>query len=202
MDSRDHAATLPAVLPDISSPVTDGRTDRELMCRLRTGDHSCLVELAARYGSDLHATALRAGCDHHAAEDVVQDTFLAVLRYALSYDPSRPVRAWLRVIAVNCARTRLRKDGWLSVSADLPEPVDGTDALDAMAETELAAVLRSATWDLDPKSRDAIRLCYLGGLTHAQIARQMRCTVGRVSGLIRRAREELRLRLAGRFGEG
>ena len=171
------------------------------MAAIRSGDTSGLSAIAQRYGPELFAWVRRSLSDHHAAEDVVQDTLLAVLRSAHTYDPSRPLRAWLRVIAVNCARTRLKKDGRVTVSADLPEPEVGTDALGALEEAEATAVVRAATWDLEPRSRDALRLCYLDGLTHPEIARRMRCTVGSVSGLIRRAREELRGRLAGRFGE-
>lgn len=158
--------------------------------------------VAERYEKELFAWASRLLSDHHAAEDVVLDTLLAVLRFAHSYDPSRPLRAWLRVIAVNCARTWLRKDARVGVSSELPEPEDGIDVPGALEEAEAAAVVRAATWELEPRARDALRLCYLHGLTHPQIARRMRCTVGSVSGLIRRAREELRVRLTATFGEG
>src|SRR5438128_1441866 len=112
------------------------------MKALSQGDRSCLAELADRYRAEMYTWVFRVVTDHHAAEDVVQDTLLAVLRSAHTYDPTRPLRAWLRVIAVNCARTRLKKDGRVAVSADLPEPEDWIDALGAMEKAEAAAVVR------------------------------------------------------------
>jgi hypothetical protein len=87
----------------------------------------------------------------------------------------------------------------VAISADLlPEPEDGTDVAGATEEAEAAAVVRAATWDLDP---DPVTRSGCVTSKDSQIARRMRRTVGSMSGLIRRARKELRL-LVAKFGEG
>ncbi|MCI0703389.1 MAG: sigma-70 family RNA polymerase sigma factor [Planctomycetia bacterium] len=160
------------------------------------------VTVAERYRSEVYTWARRIVCNHHAAEDVVQETLLAVFRASHTYDPTRPFGVWLRTIAINCARARLKKDQKLSVMVELPEPEVEVDSLGALIQAEEIAFVRAATWNLDPHSREALRLRYLNGLTHDAVAARLGVTTGSASGTICRARKKLRQHLARASGLG
>ncbi len=187
---------------DPESQPTGEETDEQLMVAFNFGDRSAFVTLSERHRSDLYAWARRAGSDHHVAEDIVQETLLAVFRSPHTFDPSRPFRVWLRTIAINCARARLKKDQKVSVSAKLPEPAVEVDSLGALIQAEEIAIVRAATWNLDPHSRESLRLLYFAGLTHEAVAEKLGVTTGSVSGTISRARKKLRQRLTTVAGQG
>lgn len=184
-------------IPDLTE-----RTDETLMVAIQACDQDALAALAARYHTDVHAWAYWVLGDHHAAEDAVQDTLLAIWRFAHTYQPSRPFRVWLRTVAVNCARGRRKKDRGLVITSDCAEPmIEEDDPLTMLERKEAAGAALASTWNLEPRAREAIRLRFLEGLTYDEVADRLGVTQGAASGLIHRARKTLRLLLSDRFGE-
>lgn len=83
------------------------------MDRLRGGDESAFVALVDRYsGSMLRLASLYAN-DPAVAEDVVQETWLGVLRGIRRFEGRSSLRTWIFHILLNRARTRRRRDGRL-----------------------------------------------------------------------------------------
>jgi RNA polymerase sigma-70 factor (ECF subfamily) len=84
--------------------------DAALLVGLRTGDEAAFVTLVERYHRPLlRLTRLRVGNDA-AAEDVVQETWLAVLAGLARFEGRSSFRTWLFRIAENRAITRGRRD--------------------------------------------------------------------------------------------
>jgi RNA polymerase sigma-70 factor, ECF subfamily len=87
-------------------------TPASLLQRLRqSGDTAawdCFVHL---YSPQLFQWALRTGLQEADAADLVQDVFAILVRQmpSFEYDPSKSFRSWLRAIASNKCRERLRK---------------------------------------------------------------------------------------------
>lgn len=87
----------------------DAATDDDLIAAIARGDTTALATLHDRHGAAIRSVA-RAVAREAEVEDVVQDTFLAVLEAAHTYRPSGACRPWLFAIARNAGRRRHRRD--------------------------------------------------------------------------------------------
>jgi RNA polymerase sigma-70 factor (ECF subfamily) len=134
--------------------------------------------------------------DAAAAEDVVQDCFMALLEHPARFDPSRAsLRAFLLGIARNQCRNRWRR---LASEVELKEETMGYDpqTLDAMASNEANAILDAAVRRLPPLQREALFLFEYEGLNLEQASGVARVGVGTFKARLYRAREGVKRQLA------
>lgn len=78
-------------------------TDEDLFRAWQHGDAGALETLVQRFHAPLLAHLYRVLADTHLAEDLVQETFLRLIRDAQSYCYPRPFRPWLYAIAHHLA---------------------------------------------------------------------------------------------------
>lgn len=81
-------------------------TQPELVVRLRSGDEAAFVELVDTYHTRLVRFARTFVNSHHAAEDVAQDTWMAVIRGVERFEERSSLQTWLLRICANRARSR------------------------------------------------------------------------------------------------
>src|SRR6187397_2695308 len=87
-------------------------TDAALVRAVVSGSHDALAALYDRHGDAVFAAASRLTSDRGMAEEVVQETFLALWNRAETYDPELgSLPAWLHTIARNRTVDRLRAAG-------------------------------------------------------------------------------------------
>lgn len=87
-------------------------TDAALVRAVAEGSHDALAALYDRHGDAVFASAARLTSDRGMAEEVVQETFLALWDRAETYDPAvGSLAAWLHTIARNRTVDRLRAAG-------------------------------------------------------------------------------------------
>jgi RNA polymerase sigma-70 factor, ECF subfamily len=84
--------------------------DLALVEALRGGDEAAFITVVERYQSALIRLALLYVHDRAAAEDVVQETWLAVVRGIERFECRATLKTWLFRILVNRARTRATRD--------------------------------------------------------------------------------------------
>jgi RNA polymerase sigma-70 factor (ECF subfamily) len=174
--------------------------DETLVRALAGGDAAALGELHARYAPRIFGLAVRA-LDGAAAEDLVQETFVALWQNAGEFDPTRGrFEPWLLQIAqrriLNELRRRSRKPlaGDDAALARVPDP-DADPASAAWRDYRRTAV-RSALAQLPPPQRRALGLAFLEELTHEQVAQLLGVPLGTAKTRIRTALAALRPRLA------
>ena len=80
--------------------------DAQLLAALRAGDEAAFTKLVAEYESALLRLALLHVPSRAVAEDVVQDTWVAVLRGIDPFEERSSLRTWITSILLNIARTR------------------------------------------------------------------------------------------------
>jgi RNA polymerase sigma-70 factor (ECF subfamily) len=182
-------------LDALTDPDGDSQSDSSLMGRLVEGSQDALASLYDRHAQAVFATALRVSRDRAIAEEVVQETFLALWNRAERYDASRgALIAWLLTIARNRAIDRLRSAGrherattfssfdrdgwddqatveWLTSTGELigaagTEP--GPEM--ALADKETREVIQDALASLAPLERRVIELAYGEGMSQSEIA--------------------------------
>lgn len=128
-----------------------------------------------------------------AAEDIVQDCFVSLLRRPDAYHPEgAPLRPFLLAMARNLAWKRWRTEHrWdpLEDEAHAVEPVDP-------AAGETADLVGRAVQSLPPLQREALVLFEYEGLTLEEIARAVEAEAGTVKARLHRGRENLRRMLA------
>jgi RNA polymerase sigma-70 factor (ECF subfamily) len=143
--------------------------------------------------------------DRQAAEDVLQDTFLAAFRSAGSYRHEASVASWLYAIARHSAyrrTTRSRREVTADDRAIERLGVEagwGRDDVEvAASRAELRAQLAAALGELDPEEREILALRDGLGLSGEETAAALGTTVAAMKSRLHRAR----LRLAGRLRGG
>lgn len=140
-------------------------------------------------------------CGAGAADDIVQDTFLAVLGQGHRRDAIRgSARPYLIGIARHLVFKRLAAQTAVTFVDDAGDAVfdradladDAVSALDGLSQAETIAEVRAAIVTLPPVYREAIVLCELHELDYESAARAMECPVGTVRSRLHRGRALLR----------
>ncbi|MGB8646764.1 MAG: sigma-70 family RNA polymerase sigma factor [Anaerolineae bacterium] len=85
--------------------------EAQLVAALRAGDEAAFEMLVERHHSALLRLALFFVRDSHVAQDVVQETWLAVLRGIDSFEGRSSLKTWIFSILSNIARTRAQREG-------------------------------------------------------------------------------------------
>jgi RNA polymerase sigma-70 factor, ECF subfamily len=178
--------------------------DSTLLAAARRADEEAFSQLFARHARAVfrYATYL---CGRDAADDVVQETFLAVLRQRDRRDaPEGSVQAYLLGIARHMALKRVSApETWTetpleAVHVDERATTAEPTTLDAMTQQETVAAIRAAVNALPLPYREVIALCDLQEIDYAAAAGILQVPVGTVRSRLHRARALLAAKLSGR----
>jgi RNA polymerase sigma-70 factor (ECF subfamily) len=169
--------------------------DAGLLARARTGDETALSQLFARHQRQVFRYAAYMG-GPDAADDIVQETFLAVLRQKGRSDSlTGSVAGYLIGIARHLIMKQ-HQQPWSAEEDAINLAVDDPSALDRMVVSESAEQVRAAVRSLPPVYREAVVLCELEDIDYAAAAAMMQCPVGTVRSRLHRARGLLAAKLA------
>jgi len=177
-------------------------TDAILIQHLQAGDLDALGILFDRYYAQIYRTALAITHDDAIAEDITQDAFLRLHRYAHRIDCSLPLMPWLYRVTVNLSYTWLTRHKKRRVSLEtvvdyLMSPARSTPD-HALEVAGLQEEVRRAISTLNFNQRVVVVLHYLNGLSLDDIAQILDCPVGTVKSRLYYARENLRHQLRSR----
>jgi RNA polymerase sigma-70 factor (ECF subfamily) len=160
-------------------------TDEQLMLEFQRGSRDAFTELFGRYRERIYGF-FRRRLDHAArAEELAQETFLAVLRAVGRYEPRALFRTWLYGIAMNLLMAERRKAGREQPQSEAADPP-------AAENTEAALAVRQAVARLDADDREVLLLREYEQLSYAEIAELLAVPVGTVRSRLFRARMALK----------
>ena len=161
-------------------------SDEALMLEFQGGSRAAFEELFVRYRKPLSGFFGRRLSDPERAEDLVQETFLAVIRAASRYEPRASVRTYLYGIALKLLAAERRKFLTSSTSEQTAlEPMtDGTP--------ESALWVRQALEKLDAPDREILMLREYEQLSYADIAELLRIPANTVRSRLFRSRLALK----------
>lgn len=174
--------------------------DRDLILALQAGDLDALGALFDAYRAPVFRTVLAMTQDTDVAEDIVQDTFLRMHRYAARLDPERSPLPWLYRVAINLSNTYLRRRARWRVSLDdfierLVGPVNTLPERVAETHDQLAA-LEAALRRLSVDQRVVLAMFYLNEMSLQEIAEVLDCPVGTVKSRLHYGRHNLKQQLS------
>lgn len=172
----------------------DERPDEMLMAAVRRGDLAELTPLFERHSQRLFGFLRGLVGSASLAEDLVQETFLRILRHRRSYRSGRAFLPWLLRIARNAAWAHLKRRARMP-SAELPEVADAGSLEQRQLERERANRLTRALRRLPDQEREVLLLSYFEGLRHREIAELVGSTPGAVKLRVHRAKKTLRRHL-------
>lgn len=172
-----------------------------LLGRSGLGDRSAFAGLYEHTSSHLFAVILRINRDRAQAEDILQEVYVNVWRAARSFDAaqSQPL-TWLTSIARNRAIDSLRR-GKTQPQVQAPSGAAGQedeDVYDRIADTAAeplallsraseARALEACMQGLSALQRQCVALAFFHGMSHAEVAAQLRQPLGSVKSWVRRA---------------
>jgi RNA polymerase sigma factor (sigma-70 family) len=167
--------------------------DAQLASWFASGDADSVRVVYQTYGRLVFSIAYRVLGDTGLAEDATQQTFVQAWRGASSYDPNRPLGAWITTIAKRVAidfYRRERKHRHLVDvdTADDPALITLPPSLDQLEDV---AEVRRALDELPSADRDLIRMQHFDELSHAEIARELEIPLGTVKSRTFRAHRRL-----------
>lgn len=208
---------------DLASP------DDELVMRLKAGDELAFRSLIDEYNAPLRRVARSYVATDAAADEVVQDTWVGVLRGIDRFEQRSSLKTWIYRILLNIARTRGVRDKrsipFSSLGRDdedgptfEPErfqhandpypghwagfPMRWHDQPEIRAVGhETIAVVRAALETLPPNQQEVVRLRDIEGWTSAEVCNALDLTETNQRVLLHRGRAKLRAALETYFGE-
>jgi RNA polymerase sigma-70 factor (ECF subfamily) len=186
--------------------------DVELLNRLASGDEDAFLEFYRRHQGGLYRYAMYMSGNPQSAADVVQETFLTLIRHARNYDEKKGApAAFLFGIARNHLRKLQEKEGrYVPLSDDLARGLSSADSYSAngnghsagkaghaemiveeLEQAQIVKLLRDAILTLPEHYREPVTLCDLEGKSYGEAAALLECPVGTVRSRLNRARSML-----------
>jgi RNA polymerase sigma-70 factor (ECF subfamily) len=161
-------------------------SDEALMLEFQSGSQPAFEQLFARYRGSLYGFFRRRLDGDQRAEDLAQETFVAVIRAASQYEPRALFRTYLYSIAMNLLsaerRKQLRDSPAGKVSSE-PASHDDSDA---------ALWIRQALARLDDSEREILMLREYEQLSYTEIAELLKMPVNTVRSRLFRSRMALK----------
>ncbi len=175
--------------------MTTPPTDEQLVGQLQAGDLDALGVLYERYKAPVYRTALAITSDPATAEDILQDSFLRLHKYAHRFDLRRPLKPWLYRIAVNLAYTCVsRRKRWLSPQDGDLDWIEGPRSVSPELQAEIGDIqsqVIQAISTLCFSQCVVIVLYYLNSLSLKEIAELLDCPIGTIKSRLYYGRENL-----------
>jgi RNA polymerase sigma-70 factor, ECF subfamily len=189
--------------------------DIELLRRLAAGDEDAFLEFYRRHQGGLYRYAMHMSGSPEAAADVVQETFLTLIRHNNKYDQEKGTpAAFLFGIARNHLRKLHEKEGrYVPLSDELSQGLSGTPGdglghmngngrspansgqaeviVEGLERAQIGELLRDAILTLPDHYREPVTLCDLEGKSYGEAAALLDCPVGTVRSRLNRARSML-----------
>jgi RNA polymerase sigma factor (sigma-70 family) len=182
--------------------------DEALVARTQKGDSAAFDVLVERYKARLYATVYHMTANHEDANDLVQETFIKAFKSIKSFRGRSSFYTWIYRIAVNRTINFLKRrknrnqyslddlDSSIQTDPDLVEMMSHVTPRREAGLTELQAKLNEALQKLSEAHRAVVTMHDIQGMTHADIAKVLKCSEGTVRSRLFYARQQLQALLA------
>ena len=205
------------------SELDQGYADRALVERLRSGDEKAFRDLVGRHHGAMIQVARRYVSSRAVAEEVAQDTWLAVIKGLGRFDGRSSLKTWVFSILANQARTRGTRDQRSVPWSSIVDAADGEPAVseerfleashrwgghwanpprrlsdlpqDRFESDETRAAIATAIADLPALQQRVIRLRDVEGWTADEVCAALELSEANQRVLLHRARSKVRAAL-------
>jgi RNA polymerase sigma-70 factor (ECF subfamily) len=178
--------------------------DEVLLRRSVNGDEDSFMEIYRRYQAPLYRFTLRMTGNAWAAEEIVQDVFMILVRQPEKYDEQRgTLGAFLYGVTRNRVMKHLERrprdlqlfEGGEDGHLVLPQTIDSVTPAHTAELGERRALVREAVLELPVEFREAVVLCLLEEMSYEEAAKLLECPVGTIRSRLHRGRALLLAKL-------
>jgi len=190
--SRDAMDEMPSTSTNSRStpaPANTGVSDERLMLAFSQGSQDAFTQLFSRYQQPIYGFFRRRVAEPAHAEELTQETFLALLRAATRYQPRALFRTYLYAIGFKILRVHRRKAAFRATFFGQRNSALDPSKRDA---TESGLWVRRAVEKLEPIDREVLMLREFEQLSYAEIADLLQLPLNTVRSRLFRARTALR----------
>ena len=201
--------SVTGALPEQAASETAGTPpadDAALLARLRAGEDAAYAELVRRHGGRMLAVARRYVPNDDAAQDCVQEAFLAAFKALDRFEGRSSLATWLHRITVNAALQALRRRGakdevaiepWLPSFdddglLDGPTQLTSASAEELIGRDDVRAEVRAAIERLPTSYRNVLHLRDIEGLSMTEVAQMLEVSENNAKVRLHRARQALK----------
>ena len=174
-------------MPDLLTRIAADRSERAFR------------RLFEEFGPQIRHYMMRQGADAATADELMQETLLAVWRKAGLYSPAKGTPAtWMFSIARNLRIDRLRKETcWQELSEEVVEATPSEEAApdEAVSEGQRKARVQAVLARLPADQREVVTLAFIDGLSQGEIAARLTLPLGTVKSRLRLAYQKVRAAL-------
>jgi len=174
-------------------------SDRTLIQQLQHGNFEALGILYDRHRNMVYRTALMITGDHQAADDLLQDVFLRLHRFAAHFDLQRPLEPWLYRMTTNLSYDWVKRRSSLARSLeDMADWLVGSGKntpYEAIEQRDEWAQVQMAVSSLPLNQRVVVVLYYLNDLSVQDVAEILDVPVGTVKSRLHYGRLALKRKL-------
>ncbi len=183
--------------------------DDELVARMRAGDEEAFVSLVARHHASMLRLANSFVSSRAVAEEVVQDTWMGVLRGIDGFAGRSSFKTWLLRILVNRARTTGMRERRSVAIGDATPAVDASrfdasgawssppqhwveDSDDRLLAQSLAQRIEQSLAQLPARQREVVTMRDVDGLSSREVCEVLDISEANQRVLLHRGRSHLR----------
>ncbi len=174
----------------------DANGDRDLVLQLQGGSLDALGQIYDRYQRLVYRTALLITGDGYAADDLMQEVFLRLYRFARRIDHTRPLEPWLYRMTANLSYTWVKRNRrWMQPLEDLADWLSGTGKSSPHEMVERRDEWQRVQWavsNLPLPQRVVVVLYYLNDLSLQEISEILDVPVGTVKSRLHYGRRSLK----------
>jgi RNA polymerase sigma-70 factor (ECF subfamily) len=170
--------------------------DEQMVCDVLDGKVESFSRIIERYQRPVLRMVSNMINDHHAAEDITQDVFIAVFNKLSTFDPMRcRFSTWMFTIARNKSINHLRSNR-KTLSLDSREFVSSSDPSEQICNEEFFQQMDRALSQLPKSQKRAFVLAEFEKLPYEEIAQVECVSIGTIKSRVHRAKKKLRKSLA------
>jgi RNA polymerase sigma-70 factor (ECF subfamily) len=160
-----------------------------------TQDRDAFASLFAIFAPRVKAYMMKVGSDPASSEEITQETFIRVWRKAGQFDPQKASAVtWIFTIARNLRIDRLRKENRPTFDPEDPifVPETSQTPLENMEQSTIVERVKSSISGLPEDQREVVKLSFIEGLSHQEIANAIGLPLGTVKSRLRLSFVKLR----------
>ncbi|WP_346070392.1 RNA polymerase sigma factor [Sphingobacterium siyangense] len=172
--------------------------ERELLLKLRDGDHLAFEQLYNKYHPNLIGHLIRLLKSTDLAKEVLQDTFMAVWEHRGSIDTERPLKAYLFKTATNNTFNIFKKAAHDVKYRKYLYPIieAGYEHIEVqLFEKENGQLLEKLLSKMSEKQREVFVLCKIEGKSYEEASKELNISINTIHTHIKRANHFLKIQL-------
>ncbi len=174
-------------ISDTDAEIRNKRIER-LIAELGAGNMSAMGELYELISPDVYAFALGKTANRDNAEDITQDTFIQIYKYAKRYEPQGKPLAWIFTAELNLIRRQYTLN---SRHITYDDTIDTSASDDAADNISGKILVNELLLRLDESEREVVVLHIVSGMKHKEIAELLGAPISTVLSRYNRAIKKL-----------